>query len=76
MAKRADLSDLKRYWTQPFVTRKDIARFSSGLMSPQYLANLDIMDKGPAGRFKVGNKIAYPVSSVIEWLESRSEVIE
>ncbi len=69
---KADLSELKNRWPSPFVARTEIKTFSGGLISEKYIANLDSQGAGPEGRFRVGRKIAYPVASLIKWLESRS----
>jgi hypothetical protein len=62
-------------WPSSMVSRTEIERFPGGIISEKYLANLDSAGKGPAGRVRVGRKIAYSVDSVIRWLESRSTVI-
>lgn len=70
--KRADLSNLKKSWPSPFVARQEIKKFSGGIMSVKYIANLDSQGLGPRGRIKIGRKVAYPVDALVEWLESRS----
>lgn len=62
-------------WPSSMVSRTEIERFTGGIVSEKYLANLDSAGKGPAGRVRVGRKIAYSVSEVVKWLESRSVVI-
>jgi len=62
-------------WPSSFVARTEVKRFSGGIISEKYLANLDCLGKGPAGRIRTGRKISYPVASFIEWLEARSEVV-
>jgi hypothetical protein len=69
---KADLSQLKARWPSAFVARTEIKNFSGGLISERYVANLDSQGAGPTGRFKVGRKVAYPVDSLIVWLEGRS----
>jgi hypothetical protein len=73
---QADLSSLAVKWDSPFVARQEVEKFSGGIINVKYLANLDCQGLGPKGRIRIGRKIAYPVSSVIEWLESRAKVIE
>jgi len=60
-------------WPSSYVARTQIERFTGGIMTGKYLANLDSQGLGPAGRIRVGRKIAYPVSEFIQWLEARSE---
>ena len=62
-------------WPSAIVARKKIEEFTGGLISPGYIANLDSQGKGPSGRIQVGRQIAYPVSSIILWLESRCKEI-
>ena len=72
---KVDLKELVSRWPSSFVARVEIRNFSGGLISEKYLANLDSQGAGPKGRFKIGRKVGYPVSSMIEWLQDRSEVV-
>lgn len=76
MAKSFNLKILEEKWPSPIVARKEIAKFSGGLLSPKYLANLDSAGRGPSNRVKVGRMIVYPVGSQIQWLENRVTTIE
>ncbi len=62
-------------WPSSLVSRTEINRFTGGIISERYIANLDSQGKGPEGRIRVGRKIAYPVSELVSWLESRSELV-
>jgi len=62
-------------WPSSWVARTEVERFTGGIVSEKYLANLDSQGKGPAGRVRVGRKIAYPVGSFVEWLEGRSTAV-
>jgi len=73
---RPDLSSLAKKWPSPYVARQEIEKFTGGIVSIKYIANLDCQGLGPKGRVRVGRKIAYPVQSVIEWMESRAKVVE
>jgi hypothetical protein len=66
-------SHLADKWPSSLVARTKISDFTGGIVSEKYIANLDSQGLGPAGRIRIGRKIAYPVSSVISWLEGRSE---
>jgi len=68
---KPDFSQLAESWPSPIVARESIREFSGGLLHPRTMANLDSKKQGPAGRFRVGRKIAYPTVSVVEWLEKR-----
>ena len=62
-------------WGAEVVARTQISQFTGGLISEKYIANLDSQNKGPAGRFRCGRKVAYPVNEFVKWLEARSEII-
>jgi len=70
------LAQLAEKWPSTFVARGEVDRFTGGIITQKYLANLDSQGKGPTGRIRVGRKIAYPVSDFIKWLESRAEVVD
>jgi hypothetical protein len=61
--------------TTGYIPRKNLGKVTDGLISPKYAANLDSLGTGIKGRFRVGRQIAYPVDSVVEFLESRVEVL-
>lgn len=67
---KPNLSSLATKWPSAFVARSEVSRFSGGLISDRYLANLDSQGAGPP-RVKVGRKVAYPVDGLISWLEKR-----
>ncbi len=69
---RADLSELKKRWPSSIVARTEIRTFSGGTLSEKYMANMDSQGEGPAGRIKIGKKVAYYVDSLVDWLEKRS----
>lgn len=64
---------LAEKWPSAFVARTEVSNFSGGLVNVKTIANLDSQKQGPP-RVRVGRKIAYPVDSFIQWLESRAEV--
>ena len=72
---KPDLSILFKSWPSAYVAREETKRFSGGILNPKTLANLDSAGLGPAGRFRVGRKIVYPVSSLIKFLEDRSQLV-
>ena len=74
--KKPDLSILAKNWSCPFVARAEVKEFSGGILNSKSLANLDSAGLGPTGRIRIGRKIAYPVSSLISWMENRTEVIQ
>lgn len=70
---KPDLKGLAERWPSAWVARTEVDRFTGGVMSEKYLANLDSRGLGPKGRIRVGRKIAYPINALIEWLAGRSE---
>lgn len=67
--------DMAAKWPSPWIARTEIQRFSGGMISEKYLANLDSAGKGPGGRVRCGRKVVYPVAELVQWLENRSSVI-
>jgi hypothetical protein len=63
-------------WPSPFVARNEVERFSGGILTSKYMANLDSAGKGPQGRIRVGRKVAYRVDILIEWLQSRTTALD
>lgn len=71
-----DFSEMIDKWPSVVVARKDIGKFTGGLISPGTMANLDCQGKGPKGRFRIGaNSVAYPVKELVEWLNDRVEPV-
>ena len=61
-------------WPSTLVSRQEAGKFTGGAVTSKLLANHDSLGIGPAGRFRIGRKIVYPVASLILWLESRSTI--
>ena len=59
-----------------YVAREDLEKFTGGLLSPRYAANLDAANKGIGGRIRVGRKIAYPAKEVVKFLEQRAQFVD
>ena len=76
MIKAISFQGMADRWPSPFVARERIGEFTGGIYNPKYMANLDSKGLGPEGRIRLGRrKIAYPVASVIRWLEDRAEQV-
>jgi hypothetical protein len=73
--KSTDLSSLAEKWPSSHVARKNISKFSGGMISAGYISNLDSQGQGPSGRIKVGRQIVYEVGLLISWLEARSKAV-
>ncbi|MHB8111693.1 MAG: hypothetical protein ACYDHW_16845 [Syntrophorhabdaceae bacterium] len=61
-------------WPSAIVARTEVSKFTGGLISVKYQANLDSKGLGPAMWVRIGRKIAYPVSEYVDWLRRRSTV--
>jgi len=58
-------------WPSAVVARKEIGKFSGGLLNPRTMANLDSMGSGPP-RVKWGSqRVFYPVLGLVAWLRDR-----
>ena len=69
------LESMADKWPSSVIARTEVEKFTGGIISEKYLANLDCAGRGPEGRVRIGRKIVYPVSALIAWLASRSEVV-
>lgn len=65
------IEEMEQRWPSPVVARKDIGRYTGGLISPKTAANLDSLGLGCPGKFCIGNNAGYPTSSMSIWLKSR-----
>ena len=63
---------LKEQWKKPYVSRQEVKAFSSGMVHPRTLANLDSLGRGPKGAFKLHGKVFYPVDDMIRWMEAQA----
>lgn len=59
-------------WPSSLVARAEVRKFSGGVISGRYLANLDSAGTGPPGAVRIGSKVAYPADRLAEWLDSRA----
>lgn len=58
-------------WPSAIVARKEIGKFSGGLLNPRTQANLDSKGEGPT-KIKMGSRaVFYPVSDLVAWLRAR-----
>ncbi len=69
------LKTLADAWHSPLVARKEVDKFSGGLLNPRTMSNLDCNGKGPP-RIRLGRCIAYPTVDLIKWMEDRMEVLK
>lgn len=55
-------------WPSGIVARKDIDKFTGGLISPKTMLNIDGKGEGPKERISNGNRVAYEMSVLCDWL--------
>ena len=67
-----DFNLLKKSWPSTLVARSEVGRFTGGVISPRYCANLDSLGLGCKERIRIGRKVCYPVSAFVAWLEKKS----
>lgn len=70
MSTRSDLSFLSDK-LPPLISRSSIESLLGGIISSKHLANLDCLGKGPK-RIRIGRKVAYKTSDLLEWLSRRA----
>jgi hypothetical protein len=67
---REILKKIDEAWPSPIVLRKDIAKFSCGLVTTKTLGTLDYTGKG-INYTLINGKVAYDKQNVIQWLAAR-----
>lgn len=74
MMEKDIFDELGESWPSPIVARKEVGRFSGGILNPRTQANLDSLGLGVPGKFYVGpRQVAYPVKELVKWLRERSK---
>jgi len=73
---KPDFSSLSRDWRSPYVTRDRIFEFTCGLINPRTLANRDAKGTGPKNKIRVGRKVAYEITELIQWISDQSRCID
>ena len=71
-AEKFRFEKLAESWVAPIVARTDVGKFSGGILHPRTMANLDSKGCGPR-KIMIGNRVAYEVKSLIEWMQDRPE---
>lgn len=71
MANKFD--NLADKWPSAWVERNQLWDFSGGLIHPHTIRNYDSRGCGIENKTKIGRKVAYPVTDVINWLNRRYE---
>jgi len=56
------------------ISRDHVEELLGGVISSKSLANLDSLGKGPK-RMRIGRKVAYRTEHLLDWLESRTKIL-
>lgn len=67
--KTIDLSALRKL-LPPIIPRKRFEHYLGGILSQQYMANLDSRGDGPPN-VKIGRSVCYLRDPLVDWLEAR-----
>lgn len=70
---RDDFTEMATRWSSSVVARAEVKKFTGGGISPKTVANADSKGNGPKGRFMMGRRICYPVTSLVDWLRQNCE---
>ena len=73
---KPNLEYLIEKWPSAIVARKEISRFTGGVLTSRTMANLDSSGQGIPDRFLIGRKVCYFTKSVARFLEDRAHQIE
>ena len=57
-----------------YILRTNLTKATGGLLHGRTMANLDSQNIGIPGRITLGRKVAYPVESVVKYLQSKVTV--
>lgn len=73
MQQKIDFSDLIPK-LPPFISRDHVGKLLGGVISPKSLANADSLGEGPK-RMRMGRKVVYMTEDLLEWLASRTTIL-
>ena len=59
-------------WPSEIVARKEVGKFTGGLIGPKTMANLDCRGDGPQGKITFGRNVGYQKSLFVQWLRGRA----
>ena len=70
--KRDIFDQMGERWPSAIVSRSEVGKFSGGMLSSKYVANLDSQGVGPV-RVKIGRRVGYPVQDLVQWMRERKQ---
>jgi hypothetical protein len=65
------LKKIDEAWPSPIVLRKDIAKFSCGIISIKTLEKLDSLGKGIPNSIKINCRVVYTKKDALIWINGR-----
>jgi len=72
---KPDFSQIIKNNPSGYILRTNLSEETGGLLHGRTMANLDSLGNlGIQGRISIGRKVAYPVQSVVEYLQSKITV--
>jgi len=72
-----DLLELLRSrWPSEIVPRRKVGEVSGGLLCPGTLANADCKGQGPANAIRLGNRVAYLLPDLADYMLRRGLIIK
>ncbi len=66
------IESMAERWASSVVARKELHKFTGGLLSGRTAANLDSKGTGIPGRFTMLSQTCYPTENVVAWLKTRA----
>lgn len=70
MIKEDIFDELKKYWSNDYVTRKDLKKITGGLLCGRTMEKLDHAEKGIRARVIVAGRTVYHIDDLIAWLKA------
>jgi hypothetical protein len=69
-----DFSQIIKNNPSGYILRTKLHEKTGGLLHGRTMANRDSLGEGIPGRISIGRKVAYPVESVVQYLQSKITV--
>ena len=71
---KPDFSQIIKNNPSGYILRTNLYEKTGGLLHGRTMANLDSLGQGISDRISIGRKVAYPVESVVKYLQSKITV--
>lgn len=73
MSSKDNFDLLTDKWPSAWVARKEVVRFTGGVLSGKTLANLSSRGEPVPSSIRIGGKVAYNAVDLTNWLRNRSQ---